>query len=219
MARDREQEEDVLRITARYVEEVRAGHQPRLSDYLARYPQYSDEIADFVTYYHAVEAGLPEESVGASLPGILPNLSADFRIAMDSAWNRIEPSVGTSPTNPITTLLITADKQRLSLPQLATKLGLSEDIVTKLEQHGIAASTIPREVVRRMAAVLQQPLNAIQAYFGLANQPQVAEAPALYHVEEHPEQTQSFREALEQSEQLSSEQKAVWYEILGQEKL
>jgi hypothetical protein len=49
----------VLRITASYVAEVEAGLHPRLSDYLARYPQYADAIADFVAYYHAVEADLP----------------------------------------------------------------------------------------------------------------------------------------------------------------
>jgi hypothetical protein len=56
---DREQEEAVLRITASYVAEMEAGLRPRLSDYLARYPQYAGAIADFVAYYHAVEADLP----------------------------------------------------------------------------------------------------------------------------------------------------------------
>jgi hypothetical protein len=56
---DREQEEAVLRITASYVAELEAGLHPRLSDYLARYPQYAEAIADFVAYYHAVEAELP----------------------------------------------------------------------------------------------------------------------------------------------------------------
>src|SRR5262249_30289942 len=62
-AMDRQQEEDVLRITAQYVAEVQAGQQPRLSDYLVRYPHYADAITDFVTYYHAVEADLPLEAV------------------------------------------------------------------------------------------------------------------------------------------------------------
>src|SRR2546421_13017191 len=56
---DREQEEAILRITAQYVDEVRAGQRPKVSDYLARYPQYAAEIADFVAYYHTVEPPPP----------------------------------------------------------------------------------------------------------------------------------------------------------------
>lgn len=40
---DREQEEAILRITAQYVAEVRAGQEPKVSDYLARYPQFAGE--------------------------------------------------------------------------------------------------------------------------------------------------------------------------------
>ena len=59
---DREQEEMMQRLTARYVSEFRAGQQPQLSEYLSRYPQYADTIADFVTYYHAIEVDIPQES-------------------------------------------------------------------------------------------------------------------------------------------------------------
>ena len=44
-------EETILRITAQFVAEQEAGKRPRLEDYARRYPQYVDEITDFVTYY------------------------------------------------------------------------------------------------------------------------------------------------------------------------
>ena len=43
---DREEEEIIQRLTARYVSEFRAGQHPRLSEYLSRYPQYANMIAD-----------------------------------------------------------------------------------------------------------------------------------------------------------------------------
>ena len=55
----KEQDLALLHITAQYVAEVQSGQQPRLSDYLARYPRYADAIADFVAYYHAVEEEVP----------------------------------------------------------------------------------------------------------------------------------------------------------------
>ncbi len=214
---DREQEEDVLRITAQYMAELQAGHQPRLSDYLVRYPQYADTISEFVTYYHAVEAGLPEESLGESHVSMLPQLSDSSRIALEHAWERISPHE-TAQTDLNTTLLMTINKQGLSLSQLATEIGLSEDIVAKLiaVRPLIEVATLPQEVLRRLARVLQQPLSAIQTYFGYSGQMQAAEARAPYHMEA---QTQSFREVLEQSAQLSDKQKAYWRDILMREGL
>ena len=75
----REYDDAVLRITARYVAEVRAGHQPRLSDYLARYPQYAEAITDFVAYFHAVEVDIPATT------NIMPPLSEQSRSALDQA--------------------------------------------------------------------------------------------------------------------------------------
>ena len=56
---DREQDELMQRLTAHYVSEFNSGQQPQLSEYLSQYPQYADAVADFVTYYHAIEFDLP----------------------------------------------------------------------------------------------------------------------------------------------------------------
>ena len=83
---DREQEETVQHVTARYVSEFRAGLHPRLSDYLSHYPQYADMIADFVTYYHAIEVDLSEEVE------TIPPLSPASRAALDEAWQHVPTS-------------------------------------------------------------------------------------------------------------------------------
>ena len=215
---DRELEEAILRITAQYVEEVRAGHQPKLSDYLARYPQFADEIADFVAYYHAVEVDVPGET-GETSP-----LAEDFRIAIDSAWKSVlQP--GVASTRKLTTLLVTVNKERLTLSQLADKIGLSVDVVAKLEQRKITASSIPKEMYKRLAQVLQQPMRAIEAYFASSDErssyrQQVADAQVAYQVNELLAiPVQSLREALEGSAQLSGEQKQAWYDVLNHEGL
>ena len=84
----------------------------------------------------------------------------------------------------------------------------------------IEPSTIPQEVFRRLAKVLQQPLPAIQAYFRPSGQPQamVAETPPPYRIEDQTlHQKQSFRQALEESPELSDSQKAFWHQILERE--
>jgi hypothetical protein len=223
---DRAQEEDVLRITAQYVAELQAGRQPRLGDYLARYPQYAGAISEFVAYYHAVEVDLPGEALseqkqGQPLAATLPQLSDSSRVALERAWERISPRE-LAPGDVNTTLLEVANRQEMSLAQVASEVGLSGDIVEKLigVQPTIKAASIPQEVFRRLAHVLHQPLEAIQAYFGLAGRLQVAENPTVYNMETQPDaRQQSFREAIEQSEQLPGEQRAAWREILSHEGL
>ena len=220
---DRVQEEEVLHITAQYVAELQAGRQPRLGDYLARYPQYAGAISEFVAYYHAIEADLPGEALSEqdqSLASSLPQLSDSSRMVLEYAWKRISPGE-MAPGNINTTLLAEANKQGLSLSRVASEAGLSDDIVEKLlsVQPMIKAATIPQEVFRRLARVLRQPLDAIQAYFGLASRLQVAETPTAYDTGSQDVQEQSFREAIEQSEELSDEQKVAWREILAHEGL
>jgi hypothetical protein len=224
MAEENEQEAAVMRITARYVAELQAGKQPRLSDYLARYPQYADAISEFVTYYHAVEADVPGE------PANMPALSEVSQLALGRAWERVtqpveEPLAGTL-TGRQSSLLEAARNQHLPLSQLAAALDLSTDIaamlvaVSTVGTRMIEPSTIPQEVFRRLAKVLQQPLSAILAYFRLSEQPQamVAETPSPYQIEDQTlHQTQSFRQAVEGSSELSGSQKAFWREILERE--
>jgi hypothetical protein len=220
---DRAQEEEVLRITARYVAELQAGRQPRLGDYLARYPQYAEAISEFVAYYHAVEADLPGEALSEqdqALASSLPHLSDSSRMALEHAWKRISPRE-LAPGDVNTTLLAVASRQGLSLSQVASEAGLSDDIVEKLlsVHPTIKAATIPQEVFRQLARVLHQPLDAIQTYFGLASRLQVAETPTAYTTGSQDAQEQSFREAVEGSERLADEQKATWRDILVSEGL
>ncbi len=230
---DRQQEEDVLYITAQYVAEVQAGQQPRLSDYLVRYPHYADAITDFVTYYHAVEEDLPvgylsprqDFPISASSVGELPQLSETSRAALHQAWKHIEQHERV-PINLDKTLLSRANKQGLSMLQLAAEIGLSVDIVKKLAGTRllIDPATIPQEVFIRLTHVLHTPLSAIQTSMRRSSQGadrlQIAEAHTSYHTkQQQASHVQSFREAIEQSALLSSEQKAAWRDILDREGL
>lgn len=214
---NREPEEVVQRLTARYISELRAGHHPRLSDYLSRYPQNAIVIADFVTYYHAIEVGDPEEVE------IIAPLSQASRTALDEAWKRVL-NAGLVDYNALNSLQTAANKINKTFLQLAIEMGLSQDILKKLDQHSIDATTIPQELCHRLAKALQQPLAAVEMFLGLVKQKQltqgVAESPTTYHIEDQPVLDMhviSFQEAIEQSKNLSNEQKVVWHSILVNE--
>lgn len=211
---DRELEEVIQRLTARYVSEYGNGKQPRLSEYLSSYPQYIDMIADFVTYYHAIEVNVPQESE------IIPPLSQASRAALDEAWKNV---VYTDFEVNITlnSLQVAAKKVHKSFLRVALEIGLGQDILKKLDQHAIDAATIPHELYHRLAKALHQPLAAIEMYLGLGKQKQatmsVAESSSIYHIEERPVldvHVLSFQEAVKQSKHMSDEQKGVWHSIL-----
>jgi hypothetical protein len=162
MNNEYEQCETFLRITARYVEEVEAGLQPRVSDYVARYPQYAAAIADFVAYYHAVEVHAGYETGSASE---CPPLSAISQAALERA-GELAPTSDSSG-KPLSTLLLSRRNQPVSLTQLAHRLAVSEDVALRLEFRQIEPDTLPQAVLRRLAVLMYQPVNRIQAYLAL----------------------------------------------------
>src|SRR5579863_5294810 len=145
---DREQEEVVLRVTAHHVEEVEAGHTPEISDYLARYPQYADAIARFITYYQTVELPLSQSASSPLDAEDLNEFADDVHIAIESAWQRVllpevipgledvgetiqilevEEAEGVVYGQTIQSLFVAAKQRQCSPSQLATYLNISED--------------------------------------------------------------------------------------------
>jgi hypothetical protein len=216
---DREEEEMLQRLTARYVSEFRAGQHPRLSEYLSRYPQYGGMIAGFVTYYHAMEVNIPQEIA------IIPPLSQTSRAALEEAWKNVLHT-DFEVYDTLNSLQMAANNVHKSFLQVALEIGLSQDILEKLDQHSIDAATIPQELCHRLAKALHRSLAAIEMYLGLVKRKQltqgVAESPPTYHIEEQPVLDVylcSFQEAVEQSKNMSGEQKGAWHAILVNEGL
>jgi hypothetical protein len=181
---DKEQELSLLQITARYVTDVQAGRQPRLSEYLASYPRYADAIADFVAYYHAVEEAIPlmdtKPSKDASFHSTDVEPLKDVSLHSTDAINRVPTSRAINCDSScdecrgneeqeglggMETLLTTATGQRLKLSQMAAELDLSIDIVLLLEQRAIASATIPHVLCEKIAMLLLQPISIVQQYF------------------------------------------------------
>ena len=216
---DRKQEEMIQILTACYVSEFNSGLQPQLSEYLSRYPEYADAIADFVAYYHAIEVDLPGES------DIILPLTQTSHAALDQAWKNVL-QIDFEGNNALDSLHMAARNVNRSILELALQVGLSQDILKKFDQRMIDVATVPQELCHRLAAALQQPIATIEMYLGLGevkhNTQNVAESHAIYRVEDQPaEYTHvcSFHEAVAQSTHMSDEQKRDWQAILFHEGL
>lgn len=216
---DNQNEEMIQRLTARYVAEYHAGRQPQLSEYLLRYPRYADVLADFVSYFHAVEIDLPLESE------IIAPLSQTSRAVYVEAMEKVEQTGLELRGNP-ESLHQALDKAHKSFHQVSQEIGLDQDILDALEQHRIDVATIPLEVSRRLAKALHQPVSALEIVLGLGRQELhhqlVAEQPSDYHLEDQQALhvgNCSFQEAIERSEHMSDQQKGYWRAVLLQEGL
>jgi hypothetical protein len=223
---DDDLEQVVLQITADYVEQAQSGQKPSLSDYLVRYPAYTDAIVDFVAYYHALEEQISQRkdtSVASE------TLSAVSLLALEYVWQRVYLTGQRGPSQ-VLTLLVRKDQQPLSLSYLATELDLSVDIVMQLELRRIDPVSIPLALFRHLAQVLQRPLHAVQAYFTGYNQygtpgtsrsavyQSVAESPETYAVSAAESMPRlAFCQALHTSTQMSERQKALWCAIIEHE--
>src|SRR2546423_718692 len=133
----KEQELRFLYITAQYVDEVQAGRQPRLSDYLARYPRYANAIADFVAYYHAIEEAMPRmEGTSHSTDAINQFYTSQEThyspLCNDGIFDELRLEIAQQDeqagelvsAGAMTTLLRTAAGQQLLPSQLAAELDL-----------------------------------------------------------------------------------------------
>jgi hypothetical protein len=204
-------EQEIMRITEQFVTEQEAGQRPRLEDYARSYPQYVDEITDFVTYYYAMEVGLPTDTTS------VPSLSAGSRAALNLAWERVNTPL---PVESVT-LEMLVQRQRYSLARLAARLDLSVDIVERLAGRQLNPATIPHEVLQRLAAMLGQSISVVRQALGFPDvptTPMIAETRAAYTLSSESEQT-SFREAITASSQLSFAQKKRWLVLLEREGL
>lgn len=198
-------DEEIMRITAQFVAEQEAGERPRLEEYVRRYPQFVDEITDFVTYYYTVESGLPTNTAS------IPSMSAGSRAALDLAWERVTTPL---PGNPLT-LASLARQQHFSLARLAASLDLSADIVEQLARSQIDPVTLPHELLQRLSRVLAQSLSVVRQALGLPELPStpfLAEQRASYHSGQI-----SFQEAIVASPHLSKARKQSWLAIVQDE--
>ena len=203
--RQRERQYEIDRITAQYVDEFRAGRSPQMEDYVQRHPQYAHELLEFAVYFHTVgyDAAEPEE---------IP--AAELSPAAQRSLAQIRERYALASTAPIEGLVKEGTRVGYSPRQLAAAVGLSTDLLAKLEAHAISAATIPRTLIGRLADTLKVAPDVIAAYLAAAG---AAQASAFYYADQPPTQQQeSFLDAVQVST-LSAERKREWAEIVTED--
>lgn len=202
----RQRQYQIDRITAQYVEEHRAGLSPRVKDYTQRYPEYAREIRLFVADYLLTGERLPE-------PDPVP--VASLSPAALAALAQIEREIAPASVAPITGLVPRGMELGYGPPRLAAAIGISLDVLAKLDAKAISASSVPFTLVERLAEKLQAAPQAVVAFLaGTAP----AQAPAHYFADQPPEQRQeSFLDAIQASDGLDERAKQEWADIVARD--
>lgn len=201
-AQARQQRYEIQRILARYQREYHTGKAPNIEAYVQQYPQFADELIDFAFYFHTTAADLPEPG---TTPAVTLSPAAEKALAQISA--QLPPS--------FPGLFKQGLVAGYAPPELAETLGISWDILAKLEARAINVTSIPRALMQRMAGTLNVLPDAISAYLSGAT---AAQAGAFYYADQPPiQQQETFLEAIQASSELSSEQKSEWVKIIEQE--
>jgi len=113
-----------------------------------------------------------------------------------------------SVTVAISGLIAKAQERGLDTIALADKTGLSVVLVTKLDRRILAFKSIPRQLLRALADVLESTLSAIAEYL---QQPQVFAAGARFRADESPRvpEQQDFFDAVRTDKSISEERRAA----------
>jgi hypothetical protein len=169
--RDREQGErrserelELLAIIEQFVSAHRAGQEPRLSTYLRRYPDYSDELTAYVSAYLAdpgVTDGLensrvPRLPLSAGAQRALDHLFADSAM-VQPAGTLQHVAEHSAPYRATPTLAALAQQRGLAPAKLAAAADLAPEVIAWLDTSCLPREAYPPALVARLSGALGVP--------------------------------------------------------------
>jgi len=181
---------DTLRhVQFAFLDALDRGERP--DTWLQRYPQYAAALVD-LAQARDLEAALPPPSAAA--------VAAVAAIARRTLG---------ATTGPALSLSERARQAGLSIRDLASRVGLTSDILFKIDRRVVRPETVPGALVRDLAAALDCTATALRA--GLTGGP--VTAGALYHAKQAPQVgQQTFAEAVAASVALPPADRQRWLE-------
>ncbi|HEY7848651.1 MAG TPA: hypothetical protein VIC27_01240 [Ktedonobacterales bacterium] len=211
--RQRERQYEIDRLTAQYADEYRAGRVPRIEDYVQRHPDFIAELLEFAVYFHTIGAETEAPGDAASQLSTAAQQALTQIRQRRAATSAAPADVASAPVSaaaPLDGLAKQGMRAGYSPRALAEAVGLTTNLLGKLEARAIAAASIPPTLVRRLAATLTVAPESVASYLGLSPTPQVG---AFYYADQPPTQQQeAFLDAV-QGSALSPERKREWVEI------
>ena len=156
-SKDREMLEDILDA---YVASGVGPNSP-LEDWTQRYPEFEREIIEFAASW-SLMTWLPpapnaEEFTEETL--VLRGMSV-----FQNLLHRQSAESASDSAAPFESLIVAGQERGFEPRRLAHALGLGDSLLRKLDRRLIACTTIPQELIYRLAEVMQHEAASITAY-------------------------------------------------------
>ena len=184
---------------------------PALDEWIRRYPQYARELTEFAATWTLMRCLPPSPDA----PEV--NEESLVRRGMAVVQPLLDGQGLTAPATPPLASLLEAGRGRGLAPrQLAQAAGLGDSLLRKLDRRLIRYTSIPREAIEALAAVLQREAEAVAQYlqqgptFAAAAQHRAEQAPQLAEPED-------FFSAVRSDPTMPEERRARWLALAPQD--
>jgi len=179
-----------------------------LAEWVKRFPQYANELADFTVAWIQTEH-FPENEE-ASI-----DAKARNQIGAEIAHRVYERRIAeddrqiTNVRSHLDSLLKAGTKAGLSADQLKDEFNLSMMMMRKMENRFLLSETIPADLIQRMAQTLKSSFQEVLSY--LNQEPMIPDGVRLKsHQPPIIGQKESFFDALRKDDSLNEDQRTYW---------
>ena len=185
-----------------------------LTEFMRRYPQADDALADFAATASIIENS-PDPESGTETEGRDEQEETIVRRGMETATGLLaarRQSLTPEETSPLTGLRKEAEARGLTIQALASATRLTVPMLVKLDRRLIRFASIPRQAIERIGAELGRPFDTVAAY--LQGDSQFA-SQASFRADATPQMPdrQDFFDAIETDLTMSETQKDEWRKI------
>jgi transcriptional regulator with XRE-family HTH domain len=185
-----------------FIDAWESGKQATLQEYITRYPQFAEDLADFILTFIETESAVASESEATH-----PSVLALRALERARAVRGIVPA--TAPT-----IQDLAKAAKVTMARLVTTLGLPNSILLPICRGQVLEPTQP--IVRTLAQALQRTEGEIRAAFSvlISSQTQLSgnHRATSGHLEASVLPRMTFRQLIEESTELTEDQKRFWLE-------
>ncbi len=192
-------------VLADYLVSSEVNGQEGLLEWIARYPQYEDELRELAAFQQVTEQ-IPLPEYTAAEEERLANQT--ISIVQNALYQQRHKQVDAQAERRITSLLDEAERYGMDIIAFAEQTGLSEGIVWAFEHRQVQYHTIAKQALKNIATKLELPVLPVQNYLRGGMQLAASHLKA----EQTPVAAQpcTFADLVEIDEDLSDEQKQYW---------
>jgi len=190
-----------------YVAAAQIPNREVLREWIKKYPHYERELTDFTVAWIQMEE---TSSANRGKPDI-DHLVLKAMSTVQNLYNDNESEKTSSQinNNSIEKLVAEAEVQGIPQDHFAAQLKLSVNLLWKFDRHLIQYSSIPVELIEKVAGVLHRGLQIVAEYF--QRQPTLA-LNASYKAKRQPQVSEptNFFDEVRSDTDLSNEDRAYW---------